>query len=84
MSPGPGEAAEGSAEPGPVRHSRAPVLARLEAEQRQAEGCYEYARAAELGQQIRQLSVGTGVSPAKETTGRTAARKRALWVSSSP
>jgi excinuclease UvrABC nuclease subunit len=55
---------------------RAAVLAHLEAEARQAEGCFEYRRAAELRAQITQLSAGTPQPPAKETTTRrTAARK---------
>lgn len=56
---------------------RAHVLGRLEAERRQALGCFEHQRAAELQEQIDRLSQGSAVNPAKETTGRPAARKRA-------
>lgn len=48
--------------------ARAGIIGRLEAELRQAEGCYEHARAAELRTQIKQLSAGTAVPPARETT----------------
>lgn len=47
---------------------RAVVLSRLEAEERQAEGCYEHDRAAELRAQIRRLSAGSAQPPARETT----------------
>lgn len=75
MSPGAGLAAEGSAQPVPAVPGRALVLSRLEAERRQAEGCFEHERAAELGAQIRRLSIGTAADPSRETTGRPAARK---------
>lgn len=54
---------------------RAVIIGRLEAEARQAEGCFEYGRAAELREQAKRLSAGTAASPATETTGRPAARK---------
>lgn len=66
MSAGPGPGS-----PGPVT-PRPHVLARLEAERRQAAGCFEWRRVAELDAQIASLSRGTPESPRKET----AARKR--------
>lgn len=56
---------------------RAVVIGRLEAELRQAVGCFEHDRAAELRAQIARMSAGSTQNPAKETTGRTT-RKRAL------
>jgi hypothetical protein len=74
MSTGTAASAEGSVQAVPVRSH---FLSRLEAERRQAEGCFEWQRAAELAAQIRQMSAGTPASPARETTARrTAARKR--------
>lgn len=54
---------------------RALYLSALDAELRTAEGFGEERRAAELRAQIARLSAGTAKSPAKETTGRPAARK---------
>lgn len=65
MSTGP-VVAEGSAS-GPARSH---VLDRLAAERRQAAGCFEWGRVAELDQQIAVLSRGNATSPAHETTGR--------------
>ena len=72
MSTGPGP--EGV--PGPVPPGRAHILSRLEAERRQATGCFEHERAAELGRQIQQLSAGDPVNPARETTARQTAARR--------
>jgi hypothetical protein len=47
---------------------RAVIIGRLEAEARQAEGCFEYDRAAELRAQAARMSQGSAASPAQETT----------------
>lgn len=63
-SSGPGQA-EG------LTPARPYTLDRLEAERRQAEGCFEYKRAAELAAQIARLSAaGSSQNPARETTSR--------------
>jgi hypothetical protein len=54
----------------PVPPGRAYILGRLEAEARQARGCFEWRRAAEIETQIRELSAGTPASPVRETTRR--------------
>jgi hypothetical protein len=69
VSPGPGSA-EGFAP------ARSHILDRLEAERRQALGCFEFTRAEELAAQIRELSAGTAQNPATETTSRPAARRK--------
>lgn len=69
MSPGPGSA-EGFAP------ARSYALERLEAERRQAVGCFEHERAAELAAQIAKLSAGAPHNPAAETTSRPAARRK--------
>ena len=60
----------------PVPPGRAYILGRLEAELRQARGCFTWERAAELETQIRDLSAGTPASPARETTRRVSAPRR--------
>jgi excinuclease UvrABC nuclease subunit len=51
--------------------ARSRTLDRLEAERRQAEGCFEHERAAELAAQIARLSAaGSSQNPARETTSR--------------
>lgn len=73
MSTGPGEGS-GVPAPGPVPPARTLVLSRLAAERRQAEGCRETGRVAEIDAQIARLSAGTTENPARETTGRRPAR----------
>lgn len=75
MSAGPPRRAEGQDAGGPVPQ-RAQILSQLEAERRQAEGCYAWDRERELRAQIGQLSAGTPANPSTETTGRRAARKQ--------
>lgn len=52
------------------------VLGRLQRELRAAEDVHADAFAAELRTQIARLSAGTTVSPARETTARTAGTRR--------
>lgn len=62
-----------------VAPGRAVIIGRLQAELRQAEGCFEHARAAELREQIAGLSRGSADNPATETTAAPrAAAARAL------
>jgi hypothetical protein len=47
------------------------------AERRQAVGCFEHDRVAELDRQIAQISAaGSDHNPARETTSRPAARRK--------
>lgn len=56
---------------------RAVIIGRLEAEARQAEGCFEYERAAELRARAARMSAGSAQPPARETTAaRRPARSR--------
>ena len=74
MSTGLGDVSGVSA-PGPAMRSH--VLSRLEAERRQAVGCFEWERAAEIRAQMDRLSQGSAASPRRETAGRTKRRARA-------